>query len=73
MVINRMKRGKITRPNSAKAIKGIKVGGIMINDTSLYRADMMPYGGVKNSGIGREGPRYAIEEMTDLKTVVINL
>lgn len=56
-----------------KAIKGIKVGGIMINDTSLYRADMMPYGGVKNSGIGREGPRYAIEEMTDLKTVVINL
>ncbi|MEK6678829.1 MAG: aldehyde dehydrogenase family protein, partial [Nitrospirota bacterium] len=56
-----------------KAIKGIKVGGMMINDTSLYRADMMPYGGVKNSGIGREGPRYAIEEMTDLKTVVINL
>jgi len=39
----------------------------------MYRVDAMPYGGVKSSGIGREGPRYAIEEMTDLKTIVFNI
>jgi acyl-CoA reductase-like NAD-dependent aldehyde dehydrogenase len=49
------------------------VGGLMVNDSSAYRADLMPYGGVKNSGMGREGPRYAVEEMTDLKVVVFNL
>ncbi len=56
-----------------KAAKELQVGGVMINDTSMYRVDAMPYGGVKQSGIGREGPRYAIEEMTDLKIVVFNL
>lgn len=45
----------------------------MVNDTSMYRVDPMPYGGVKASGIGREGPRYTIEEMTGLKIVVFNL
>ncbi len=50
-----------------------QVGGVMINDTSMYRVDPMPYGGVKSSGIGREGPKYAIEEMTDTKIVVFNL
>ncbi len=39
----------------------------MVNDTSFYRAGQMPYGGVKRSGMGREGPRYAIEEMTELR------
>ena len=53
--------------------KGAHAGGVMVNDTSMYRVDSMPYGGVKASGIGREGPRYAIEEMTDLKIVVFNL
>ena len=54
------------------AAKKLQVGGVMINDSSMYRADAMPYGGVKQSGIGREGPRYAIEEMTDLKIIVLN-
>jgi acyl-CoA reductase-like NAD-dependent aldehyde dehydrogenase len=51
----------------------LEVGGLIVNDSSVYRADLMPYGGVKNSGIGREGPRYAVEEMTDSKVVVFNL
>lgn len=54
------------------AARGLQVGGVMINDTSFYRAGQMPYGGVKHSGMGREGPRYAIEEMTDLRLVVFN-
>ncbi len=56
-----------------EAVKGIKVGGVIINDIPTYRADQMPYGGVKESGIGREGLKYAVEEMTDIKMVVINL
>lgn len=52
--------------------RGLRVGGVMINDTSFYRAGQMPYGGVKHSGMGREGPRYAIEEMTELRLVVLN-
>jgi acyl-CoA reductase-like NAD-dependent aldehyde dehydrogenase len=47
----------------------LEVGGVMINDIPMYRADHMPYGGVKESGIGREGPRYAIEEMTEPKLI----
>ncbi len=59
--------------NAFEVAKKARVGGVMINDTSMYRVDAMPYGGVKSSGIGREGPRYAIEEMTDLKTIVFNI
>ncbi|MGH9403492.1 MAG: aldehyde dehydrogenase family protein, partial [Terriglobia bacterium] len=44
-------------------------GGVMVNDVPAYRVDLMPYGGAKNSGIGREGPRYAVEEMTELKLI----
>ncbi|MDQ6661381.1 MAG: aldehyde dehydrogenase family protein [Chloroflexota bacterium] len=55
-----------------EAARGLRVGGVMINDTSFYRAGQMPYGGVKRSGMGREGPRYAIEEMTELRLVVLN-
>jgi acyl-CoA reductase-like NAD-dependent aldehyde dehydrogenase len=50
----------------------VQSGTIQINWTPLWRADLMPYGGFKSSGIGREGPRYAIEEMTELKTVVFH-
>jgi glyceraldehyde-3-phosphate dehydrogenase (NADP+) len=50
----------------------VHCGTVQINWTSLWRADLMPYGGFKGSGIGREGPRYAIEEMTELKTVVFH-
>jgi acyl-CoA reductase-like NAD-dependent aldehyde dehydrogenase len=51
----------------------IEVGGVIINDSSNYRVDQMPYGGVKSSGMGREGVRYAIEELTDPKLIVMNL
>ena len=49
------------------------VGGVMVNDTSIFRVDQMPYGGNRMSGIGREGVRFAIEEMTNLKLVCFNL
>ena len=47
-------------------------GNVHINWAPTWRADLMPYGGLKESGFGKEGPRYAIEEMTELKTVVIH-
>ena len=53
-----------------RAARRLHVGGVMLNDVPMYRADHMPYGGVKNSGTGREGPRYAIEEMTEMKLIV---
>jgi len=56
-----------------QAVKGIKVGGVIVNDIPTYRVDHMPYGGVKESGIGREGLKFAVEEMTDIRMVVINL
>jgi acyl-CoA reductase-like NAD-dependent aldehyde dehydrogenase len=55
------------------AVRRLDMGGVLINDTPIYRADHMPYGGNKRSGIGREGVRFAIEEMTNLRMVVINL
>jgi acyl-CoA reductase-like NAD-dependent aldehyde dehydrogenase len=56
-----------------QAGRQIHTGGVIINDTSNWRADHMPYGGVKRSGMGREGIRYTMEEMTELKLVVFNL
>jgi acyl-CoA reductase-like NAD-dependent aldehyde dehydrogenase len=56
-----------------KAAREIEVGGLIVNDASAYRVDHMPYGGVKNSGTGKEGPKYAIEEMTEERIVVFNL
>lgn len=56
-----------------KAAKEIKAGAVLINDVPSFRVDHMPYGGVKESGLGREGLRYAIEEMTELKLVVFKL
>lgn len=53
------------------AARQLQVGGVIINDTSLFRRDVLPYGGVKRSGHGREGARYAMEEMTVLRTVVV--
>lgn len=54
------------------ATKKLEVGGVMINDVPTYRVDQMPYGGLKNSGTGREGIKYAVEEMTELKLIVWN-
>ncbi|MCX6538701.1 MAG: aldehyde dehydrogenase family protein [Acidobacteria bacterium] len=50
----------------------IEAGGIIVNDVPTWRIDHMPYGGVKDSGTGREGPRYTIEEMTEPRLLVIN-
>lgn len=55
-----------------KASKELEVGGVMINDIPTYRVDQMPYGGVKESGTGKEGLKYAIHEMTETKLVVWN-
>jgi len=49
------------------------VGGVIINDTCCYRVDQMPYGGVKESGNGKEGPSYAIQDLVETVTVVVNL
>lgn len=50
----------------------LHVGGVIINDVPTFRVDHMPYGGVKESGTGREGIKYAIEEMTEMKLVIFN-
>ncbi|MDP3120797.1 MAG: aldehyde dehydrogenase family protein [Sulfuricurvum sp.] len=54
-----------------QAIEELDAGGIVINDMPTLRFDIQPYGGVKLSGVGREGPRFAIEEMTEIKSIVI--
>ncbi len=56
-----------------KAAKKIVCGGIMINDTTYYKARNMPYGGLKKSGFGKEGAKYAINEMTDEKVIILNI
>ena len=55
------------------AIKHMDVGGIIINDSTDYRVDLMPFGGVKNSGLGREGIKFSLQEMTEPKVVCFNL
>ena len=55
-----------------QAFNNIEVGGLMVNDVSTFRIDHMPYGGVKQSGFGREGLRYAIEEMSEMKLLTFN-
>ena len=54
-----------------RAIDELDAGGVVINDMPTLRFDIQPYGGVKLSGVGREGPRFAIEEMTEIKSIVI--
>jgi acyl-CoA reductase-like NAD-dependent aldehyde dehydrogenase len=56
-----------------QAIKRLNFGGVMINDTPAFRADHMPYGGNRQSGLGREGVRFAMEEMTNIQMVAIRL
>ncbi|WP_134701120.1 aldehyde dehydrogenase family protein [Ammoniphilus sp. YIM 78166] len=56
-----------------RAAHSLEFGGVIINDVSTWRADVMPYGGIKDSGIGKEGPHHAVQEMTDEKIVVISL
>jgi len=54
-----------------QAIRHLNFGGVIINESPMMRVDHMPYGGNRQSGIGREGVRYAIEEMTNIQMVVI--
>ncbi|MDA8344764.1 MAG: aldehyde dehydrogenase family protein [Thermaerobacter sp.] len=56
-----------------RCVQGLEMGGVMINDSSDFRVDAMPFGGVKGSGLGREGIRYAAEAMTETKVVCLNL
>jgi acyl-CoA reductase-like NAD-dependent aldehyde dehydrogenase len=57
--------------NSWRAFNELEVGGVIVNDIPTYRIDNMPYGGVKDSGLGREGLRWAIEDMTELRIMVL--
>jgi len=59
--------------NAFKAIRELEVGGVIVNDSTDYRIDMMPFGGVKWSGLGREGIKFALLEMTEPKVVCFNL
>jgi acyl-CoA reductase-like NAD-dependent aldehyde dehydrogenase len=70
-----LQTGIFTRSNELtfRAIRALRVGGVIVNGTSTWRTDQLAYGGVKASGNGREGPRYAIEEMTEQRLVVFNL
>ena len=56
-----------------RAYEALDVGGVIVNDIPTFRIDHMPYGGIKESGFGREGLKYAIEEMTEMKLMAINL
>ena len=69
-----LQAGLFTRdlPKAFMAFEKLQVGAVVLNDVPTYRIDHMPYGGVKDSGLGREGIRYAIEEMTELKLLVVN-
>ncbi|MEN3337308.1 MAG: hypothetical protein V7647_984 [Acidobacteriota bacterium] len=69
-----LQAGVFTRDleHTLRAFDRLDVGGVIVNDVPTWRIDHMPYGGVKDSGLGREGPRYTIEEMTELKLLVIN-
>jgi glyceraldehyde-3-phosphate dehydrogenase (NADP+) len=58
--------------SAMRFVREVDAGNVHVNWTPLWRADLMPYGGLKGSGIGKEGPRYAVEEMTELKTVVFH-
>ena len=70
-----LQAGVFTRDVKAAfhAFEALEVGGVMVNDVPSFRVDHMPYGGSKDSGLGREGARYAIEEMTERKILMLNL
>ena len=68
-----LQAGVFTRDlgRALQAAKTLEFGGIMINEFPAYRADQMPYGGVKDSGNTREGPAYAVRELTEPRLVTL--
>ena len=86
-VARRRDRAKSTRPSSGwpagiftrdittamTAARRIHVGVVHINESSSSRVDLMPFSGVKDSGLGREGPKYAMQEMTEERLITISL
>lgn len=70
-----LQAGVFTRDTklAQRAFEQLEVGGVLINQVPTFRADHLPYGGVKQSGLGREGPRWTIEEYTELRTLVTKL
>jgi len=56
-----------------KFVQNVDAGNVHVNWGTQWRVDLMPYGGLKDSGFGKEGPRYAVEEMTESKMVVFHL
>jgi acyl-CoA reductase-like NAD-dependent aldehyde dehydrogenase len=60
-----------SRTRVAQAFASLHVGGLVVNDVPTFRVDSMPYGGTRDSGLGREGVRFAIEEMTERKLLVV--
>ena len=68
-----LQAGLFTRDlgRALRAARELEYGGVIVNDTSAFRIDSMPYGGSKHSGIGREGPRSAMEEFTEPRTVIL--
>ena len=58
---------------SIRAIRSLRTGGVILNGPSTWRVDQLAYGGIKDSGIGREGPRYAVRDMTDERLVLFNM
>lgn len=69
-----LQTGVFTRnlAHALEAVRDIEAGGVIVNDPSTFRVDQMPYGGIKDSGFGREGARSSLEELTYLKTVVLS-
>ena len=62
-----------TLSHAWRAFEKLEVGGVIINDAPIFRVDHMPYGGVKASGLGREGVRYAVEELTEIRLLALNI
>ena len=59
--------------NALRASQALEFGGVIVNEAPTFRSDQMPYGGVKDSGNTREGPHYAVREMTEERLVVVDL
>ena len=62
-----------TLANALTAAQQLEFGGVTVNEAPTFRTDQMPYGGVKDSGNTREGPHYAVREMTEERLVVVEL